>query len=99
MDLVWARYKNEPRRAFKAVIDDLIGNSRYTPTLNDFNEHFVASSMGEPDGCASCDYTGRVIKNVTEQCPVTLQNRTYRYAYRCTCELGETFKSHSYVAF
>lgn len=77
----------------KQACEKLKITARFFPSINEIHETaraFKKHTGDDKEGCKRCSYTGFILTKKTMPCPITRENKTYQFASRCHCELGNS---------
>jgi len=85
-DLIYMALRKLDQHELTAIIDDVIGNSKFAPTVDDFKERarkYLITKTNDENAveCSTCKSTG--IVNVRKK-----TGEIGEYAFACTCDNG-----------
>jgi len=87
-DLIFLAVNRLTQQELSRVVDDVIGNCRFAPTLDDFRERakeYLANKAGaEMQPCTTCNASG--IVNVRKK-----TGEVAEYAFSCNCQNGNYY--------
>jgi hypothetical protein len=87
-DLIYMALRRLDQSELNAVIDDVIGNAKFAPTLDDFKErarkYLLNKAVESSVECSTCKSSGIVsVRKKTGEIG--------EYAFACTCANGEQY--------
>ncbi len=97
-DLIYMALRRLTQKELNLIMDDIIGNSKFAPTVDDFKErarkYLITKTTEQGVECSTCKSSG--IVNVRKK-----TGEIGEYAFSCTCENGLQYpafpKWHDYL--
>lgn len=85
-NLIWDRFKECSDDDWGECVDDIVGNNRYTPTLDEFRTRLTPKMNKDKEVfCTFCDSTGVITKYILDKCPIELKLKPFSCAFKCNC--------------